>query len=204
LDRPSTTKTIFGYQFLLGTGQGAIDLVRNRRLAFIGGISMAIPVLSRIRTALRNTISGLYRLVLTRIWQMDIGEGTFISLSAKLDKTNPRGVHIGKYTSLTFGVAVLTHDLVNNRNGDVWIGDNCFIGAGSIILPGVTIGNNCIVAPLSLIARNVPAGSLVCGNPARIVESNLTTGPYGIRTPREILSSPEIGGRIDGTVGRVT
>jgi acetyltransferase-like isoleucine patch superfamily enzyme len=165
---------------------------------------MATPVLSRIRTALRNAVTGLHRLVLIRIWRMDIGEGTTISLSARLDKTNPQGIHIGKYTAVTFGVAVLTHDYVNNRQSDVWIGDNCFIGAGSVILPGVTIGNNCIVAPLSVIGHNVRAGSLVCGNPARIVESNLSTGHYGVRTPREVLSGPEIGGRIDGIVGRAT
>lgn len=164
---------------------------------------MTIPVLSRIRTALRNSFAGLYRLVLIHIWHMDIGEGTTISLSARLDKTNPRGIHIGEYTAVTFGVAVLTHDYVNNRESDVWIGDNCFIGAGSVILPGVTIGNNCIVAPLSVIGHSVRAGSLVCGNPARIIESNLSTGHYGVRTPRETLSSPEIGGRIDGMVGRV-
>jgi acetyltransferase-like isoleucine patch superfamily enzyme len=142
---------------------------------------MAIPIFSRIRSALRLTVTGIYRTFLNHLWSMDIGEGTVISLSAKLDKTNPRGVHIGKYTSVTFGAAILTHDFVNNRLSDVWIGDNCFIGAGSIILPGVTIGNNCIVAPASVVARNVPAGSLVFGNPARIVESNLTTGHYGVR-----------------------
>jgi acetyltransferase-like isoleucine patch superfamily enzyme len=165
---------------------------------------MAVPLLSRIRTALRNGFAGLYRLVLIHVWHMDIGEGTTISLSARLDKTNPRGIHIGEYTAVAFGVAVLTHDYVNNRQSDVWIGNNCFIGTGSVILPGVTIGDNCIVAPLSVIGHNVRAGSLVCGNPARILESNLSTGHYGVRAPREVGSSPEAGGRVDGTVGRVT
>jgi acetyltransferase-like isoleucine patch superfamily enzyme len=169
----------------------------------IGDISMAIPVISTIRTALRNTIVVLYRLALIHVWHMEIGEGTTISLSARLDKTNPRGIHIGKYTAVTFGVAILTHDYVKNCQSDVWIGDNCFIGAGSVILPGVTIGNNCIVAPLSVIGHNVRSGSLVVGNPARIVESNLSTGHYGVRTPPETLSNPEIDVRIDGMVGRV-
>ena len=60
---------------------------------------MAIPALSKFRTALRNAVMGLYRSFLIRVWQMDIGEGTTISFSARLDKTNPRGVHIGKYTT---------------------------------------------------------------------------------------------------------
>ena len=115
---------------------------------------------------------------------MDIGEGTSISMSAKLDKTNPRGIHIGKYTTVTFGVAILTHDYVNNRDADVRIGDNCFIGAHSIILPGVTIGDSCIVAAASVVARDLPSGSLVSGNPARVVEHNVTTTHYGVRSSR--------------------
>lgn len=124
---------------------------------------------------------GVRRQYLVRVWKMEIGEGTAISGSAKLDMTNPRGIHIGKYSVVTFGAAVLTHDWVNEQNRDVYIGDNCFIGAHSIVLPGVTIGDSCIVAAASVVARDVPAGSLVAGNPARIVEHNIETTHWGIR-----------------------
>ena len=145
---------------------------------------MAAPLASRIREALRDVVVAIRRHYLIRVWQMDIGEGTVISLSAKLDKTNPRGIHIGKYTVVTFGAAILTHDYVNNRDGDVHIGDNCFVGAHSVILPGVTIGDSCIVAAASVVARDVPAGSLVTGNPARVVEANVKTTHYGVRSSR--------------------
>jgi len=149
---------------------------------FVGrGFLMAVPVATKVRNALHRIVMVVRRQYLARVWQMDIGEGAYVSLSAKLDKTNPRGIHIGKYTSITFGAAILTHDYINNRHSDVYIGDNCLIGAQSIILPGVTIGDNCIVSPLSVVARDVPAGSLVIGNPARVVESNLKTGQYGMR-----------------------
>jgi acetyltransferase-like isoleucine patch superfamily enzyme len=143
------------------------------------------PLASRIRDKVRNVVLAVRRLYFICVWRMDIGEGTAISLSAKLDKTNPRGIHIGRYTVVTFGAAVLTHDYINRRDQDVHIGDDCFIGAHSIILPGVTIGDNCIVSAGSVVARNVPAGSLVAGNPARVVESNLKTTHYGVRIPRE-------------------
>jgi acetyltransferase-like isoleucine patch superfamily enzyme len=117
---------------------------------------------------------------------MDLGEGASVSMSARLDKTNPRGIHIGKYSTVTFGAAILTHDYVNQRNRDVRIGDNCFIGAYAIVLPGVTIGDNCIVAAASVVARDVPPGSLVAGNPARVVEHHLQTTHYGIRTSRAV------------------
>ena len=145
---------------------------------------MATPLVTRIRDTLREVMVSLRRQYLTRVWQMDLGEGTVISFSARLDKTNPRGIHIGTYTVVTFGAAILTHDYVNNRDRDVYIGDNCFIGAHSIILPGVTIGDNCIVSAASVVARDVPAGSLVTGNPARVVEHNVKTDHYGVRSSR--------------------
>jgi acetyltransferase-like isoleucine patch superfamily enzyme len=142
---------------------------------------LPVPVATRIRERVRELVIGLRRQYLIRVWKMDIGEGSSISMSAKLDKTNPRGIHIGKYSTVTFGAAILTHDYVNRRDRDVYVGDNCFIGAHSIILPGVTIGDSCIVAAASVVARDVPAGSLVAGNPARIVEHHVQTTHYGVR-----------------------
>jgi acetoacetyl-CoA synthetase len=145
---------------------------------------MTAPLATRMRDRLREVVLALRRQYFIRVWKMEIGEGTAISLSAKLDKTNPLGIHIGKYTAVTFGSAILTHDYVNNRDRDVFIGDNCFIGAHAIILPGVTIGDGCIVGAASVVARDLPAGSLVAGNPARVVEHNVKTTRYGVRSPR--------------------
>ena len=142
---------------------------------------MAAPLATRLRDLLREAVLELRRQYFVRVWKMDIGEGTAISTSAKLDKTNPQGIHIGKYSVVTFGAAILTHDYVNKLNRDVRIGDNCFIGAHSIILPGVTIGDGCIVAAGAVVARDVPPGSLVAGNPARVVEHNIKTTHYGVR-----------------------
>jgi acetyltransferase-like isoleucine patch superfamily enzyme len=143
---------------------------------------MNAPLATRIRNRLRELVLEARRQYFIRVWKMTIGEGSIISMSAKLDKTNPRGVHIGRYTVVTFGSAVLTHDYVNAVDRDVYIGDNCFIGAHSVVLPGVTIGDSCIVAAASVVARDIPPGSLVAGNPARIVEHNLQTTRYGVRT----------------------
>ena len=142
---------------------------------------MAVPLATRVRDWLRDLAVALRSRYLMAVWKMEIGEGTTISFSAKLDKTNPQGIHIGKYTTITFGSAILTHDYVNQRDADVRIGDNCFIGAHSIILPGVTIGDNCIVSAASVVARDLPAGSFAAGNPARVLERNIKTGHYGIR-----------------------
>ena len=153
------------------------------------------PLLAQIRGSLREVIQRLRRQYFNRVWQMQIGDGSVVSFSAKLDKTNPRGLHIGKYTVVTFGAAILTHDWVNGVDRDVYIGDNCFIGAHALILPGVRIGNNCIVAAAAVVAREIPSGCLVAGNPARVVETNVETTHYGIRVrvkPQETLQETPI------------
>lgn len=49
------------------------------------------------------------------------------------------------------------------------VGNNCFIGIRSIILPGVTIGDNCIVGAGSVVTKNIPSGEVWAGNPARFI-----------------------------------
>ena len=151
---------------------------------------MSVPLATRFRDLLCVAAQQVRRLYFNKFWQMDIGEGTKISSSAKLDKTNPRGIHIGKYSVVAFGAAILTHDWVNDVHRDVRIGDYCFIGAHAMVLPGVTIGDNCIIAAASLVARNVPAGSLVAGNPARVMETNVKTTRYGIRVKEQTVAQP--------------
>ncbi|NRP09211.1 MULTISPECIES: DapH/DapD/GlmU-related protein [unclassified Marinobacterium] len=51
----------------------------------------------------------------------------------------------------------------------VTIGDNCWIGAGVIILPGVCIGNNCIVAAGAVVTKDIPNNSCVGGIPAKLL-----------------------------------
>lgn len=46
------------------------------------------------------------------------------------------------------------------RYGKIIIGNNCFIGARSTILPGVTIGDNSIIGAESLVTKDIPAGEI--------------------------------------------
>lgn len=57
--------------------------------------------------------------------------------------------------------------------GKINIGDNVFIGAGSVLLPNISIGNNVIVGAGSVVSRSIPDGVVAAGNPARII------GTYG-------------------------
>lgn len=53
--------------------------------------------------------------------------------------------------------------------GPIEIGDNCQIGVRATILPFVTIGENCIVGACSVVTKSVPPNSVVAGNPARVI-----------------------------------
>ena len=55
--------------------------------------------------------------------------------------------------------------------GKVIIGDNCWIGAKSIILKDVELGQNCVVAAGSVVTRSFPAGSVVAGVPAKLLRT---------------------------------
>lgn len=149
--------------------------------------------LARWRTRLHRITGELTRRYYTHVWGMKIGKGCRISLKARMDKTNPRGIHIGDYTIVTFDVAILTHDFVNRRRLDVNIGSHCFIGCGSIIMPGVTIGDHCIVGAGTLVREDVPSHSIVVGNPGRVVRTGIKTGKWGILikedTPAKKLSA---------------
>ncbi len=54
-------------------------------------------------------------------------------------------------------------------NRPIIIGNDTFIGARVSILGGTTIGNNCIVGACSVVKNNIPDGSIVVGNPAKII-----------------------------------
>jgi acetyltransferase-like isoleucine patch superfamily enzyme len=111
---------------------------------------------------------------------MDIHPDTQISLKAHLDSTNPRGIHIGQGTLIAFGAVVLSHDLSRVLHTDTYVGRNCFIGAHSIILPGIHVGDNCIVAIGSVVTKDVEPNSIVAGNPARVIRTGIRTLKWGV------------------------
>lgn len=51
----------------------------------------------------------------------------------------------------------------------ITVGNNVWIGAKVCVLPGVTIGDNCVIGAGSIVTRDIPAGSLAVGNPCRAI-----------------------------------
>lgn len=84
-------------------------------------------------------------------------------------------ITIGDDCTLAPRVFVLAHDAsMKHQTGytkvaRTMIGSRTFVGAGSIVLPGVTIGEDCIIGAGSVVSRNIPDGSLAVGSPARVI-----------------------------------
>lgn len=92
-----------------------------------------------------------------------------------LDPSHCWLIEIGDNVTLAPRVHILCHDastkafLNYTKIGRVIIGNNVFIGAESVVLPGVTIGNNVVIGAGSIVTHDVPDGTVVMGNPARVV-----------------------------------
>lgn len=92
-----------------------------------------------------------------------------------LDPSHCWLITIGDNVTMAPRVHILCHDastkqfLGYTKIGRVTIGDNVFIGAESVVLPGVTIGDNAIIGANSTVTHDIPANSVAVGSPARVI-----------------------------------
>lgn len=87
-------------------------------------------------------------------------------------------IYVGDYTMIGPNVTIATaaHPLLPELrerglqyNMPVHIGRCCWIGAGSIILPGVRIGDGTVIGAGSIVTRDIPSGVVAVGNPCRVM-----------------------------------
>jgi acetyltransferase-like isoleucine patch superfamily enzyme len=128
---------------------------------------------------LRRVFVTAKRAYYTRLFGMDIHPTAQFSLSAHFDRTHPQGVHIGARSWVANEAMILTHDRTRGLYLDTRIGENCFIGIRSTILPGITVGDGCVVAAGAVVTKDVPPGSIVAGNPGRVIREDIDVVEYG-------------------------
>jgi serine acetyltransferase len=104
---------------------------------------------------------------------------TRASLSCRLRSGRRGSITVGEDTLIAFKALIYTLDPLTGEVRPVRIGKHCFIGAGSIIPPGVTIGDGTIVGSGAVVLEDVPPGSIVAGNPAKVLRRDITVGPFG-------------------------
>ena len=78
-------------------------------------------------------------------------------------------------------------------NMDVHIGTNVWIGAGVVILPGVTIGDNTVIGAGSIVTKDIPSTVVAVGNPCRVLrEVSEHDREYYYRNRRIDLPIPDV------------
>lgn len=87
-------------------------------------------------------------------------------------------IFVGDYTMIGPNVTIATagHPILPRLrerglqyNMPVHVGKNCWIGAGAILLPGVTVGDNVVIGAGSVVTKDLPSGVVAVGNPCRIL-----------------------------------
>ncbi len=91
--------------------------------------------------------------------------GAFSYINAKYGVVIEDNVQIGSHCSI-YSVST-----IDNKNGKVYLRQNCKVGSHSTILPGVSIGKNSIIGAHSLIINDIPDNVIAFGIPAKVIRS---------------------------------
>lgn len=125
-----------------------------------------------------------------------LGKNNFIA--SRFWSSEPYLIQIGNHCQITQGVTIHTHgggNIVRDKNpdfdcfGKVSIGNYVYLGANSMVMPGVTIGDHVLVAAGSVVTKSIPSDVVVGGNPARII---CTIDEYIKRNERFNLNSKKL------------
>lgn len=87
-------------------------------------------------------------------------------------------IYVGDYTMFGPNVTIASaahpidpklREELYQYNRPVHIGRNCWIGAGAVVVPGVTIGDNTVIGAGSVVTKDIPANVVAVGNPCRVL-----------------------------------
>lgn len=104
--------------------------------------------------------------------------GKHVYANFNLTLVDDTHITIGDYTMIGPNVVIATggHPILPSLrqegyqyNAPVHIGKNCWLGAGVIVVPGVTIGDNTVVGAGSVVTKDLPGNVVAAGNPCRVL-----------------------------------
>ena len=109
---------------------------------------------------------------------VDIGKWVFIGRNTTVAAKNR--IFIGNYTVIAPNCYIIDHEhgfapdniILNQRSllKSVSIGQDCYLGTGTIVLGGTTIGDGAIVGAGSVVSKDIPPGEIWAGNPALFIK----------------------------------
>lgn len=152
------TVLIEGSTYFFQSNKNSISVDRNSEIGF--GVRLEAGFKGKIIIG-KNVLINDYSIIYAHN-DLKIGDNTMISPNVFITDFNHKFPH-GKYKHL-----------LNSEKGytsrQVIIGSNVWIGAQSIILPGVNIGNNAVIGAGSVVTKSIPQNSIAVGNPAKIIK----------------------------------
>lgn len=104
--------------------------------------------------------------------------GNLVYANFNLTMVDDTHIYVGDYTMFGPNVTAATaghpimpelREKAYQYNFPVCIGRNCWIGAGALIMPGITIGDNVVVGAGSVVTKDLPSNVVAVGNPCRIL-----------------------------------
>ena len=132
-----------------------------------------------------RSISGFFYRILLRRYRFKYGFE--INKEAQIDRGFYLTSHIGSVVigQVKIGkncnvghLVTIGRGIAGEKKGFASIGDNVWIGAGSVIIGNIEIGNEVLIAPNSYVNFNVPDNSVVYGNPGKIIKAKHPTADY--------------------------
>ncbi|MDX8339298.1 acyltransferase [Draconibacterium sp. IB214405] len=135
---------------------------------YIGAFSIIIAINDSNKNSFKNS-------TLTIGSNTYIGEGNNIRAAGGTIKIGANCLISQNITIVASNHETNKNDLIRNQpwsqeNNTITIGDDVWIGANSVILPGVTISNGAVIGAGSIVTKDVPKFAIVAGNPARLLK----------------------------------
>lgn len=122
--------------------------------------------------------------------------GNHVYANFNLTLVDDTHIYIGSHTMIGPGVIIATagHPVLPilreqeyQYNAPIHIGSNCWLGAGVIVLPGVTIGDNTVIGAGSVVTKDIPSDAVAVGAPCRVMR------PIGERDKEFYFKDKRIG-----------
>lgn len=109
---------------------------------------------------------------------LEIGSNSYIGMNSLLNGFAAK-VKIGSFVSIAQNVNIMADSGPNASpelqriypvlKGKVVVGDHCWLGANTVVMPGVKLGRFCIVAANSFVNKSFPPYSIIGGSPAKLI-----------------------------------
>jgi acetyltransferase-like isoleucine patch superfamily enzyme len=120
------------------------------------------------------------RVFLLKICGVKLGRGCYIGFNVICDTNFPHLITIGDRVTISHNTLIFAHTAtpaksrlakIYNQKKPVYIGSGAWIGANCTILPGVVIGQDCMIGAGSVVTKSTEPSSLYAGNPSKKIKS---------------------------------